>query len=791
MAIDKYNDIVIEVSPTIENIEIDVAKTIQDVQVNFQGYVTTWGNIIGNIQNQFDLWSYLSSVNVQALTNYLSTNDILLSSATVITDLSVGRDLYLGGSLYTGTTAIVLGTYNAIIGDGIVNVFELSHNLGTKNISVVVRDIATNLLSYPSIQAIDDEAVRLTFNFVPPINSYSVSIFAGVPSTRVGVVSPEAVERPIANTLYVSMSGRDSNSGRDPNNSLRTIKRACQIAHNERVLAKNNPEVKYSIQVFTGDYIEDNPIYVPPTVSIIGDNLRRCTVRPSNKQYDLFWVDNSSYIWGFTFRDHLEPAAAIAFPNLSSPVLSAKALSGLLVPFAFSTITYNKEVTKTDIGTVLNGVATDLINGNNFQSVTNGVAYFDLLINFGFTASQKVQTVQALEQAKTLSQEYVTLYTNISTLSTSPLSSIAASFDTVIGFVSAGSTPVTFQNYLTSDDTLSAAAIIQFFSEDIKNGVITYIDTLYPDIYRWRKPFITTSPYIQGSSSITTGVNGISAGCGMRVDGTLAEGFLRSMVLDSYTQFNQGGKGIHILNNGYAQLVSIFTICCTEGIVCETGGSCSVTNSNCSFGLSGLVAKGKSVVPILTGTLVQDPFGSNTIVITNTDGTIINPNSDYYSPAAPIDTRKIAYTPYNGLIFTIGDNPELLVIDTPAPTLSAGTANTFVINTTENIFKNYTPGDLIKFYIRSTVSASSHTFEYIGTGVRLDRAVPALGGVTRKELEVCFDNEGIVFFTSTNEKGDFNVGQDFAILQETGTIEGDTFKRSILTLVTPLTLALE
>jgi hypothetical protein len=362
----------------------------------------------------------------------------------------------------------------------------------------------------------------------------------------------------------------------------------------------------------------------------------------------------------------------------------------------------------------------------------------------------------------------------------------------VIGIISGGPLNYTSQTFLTASNALSAATVIQNYTEQIKTGVITYLDTLYPDIYKWRKPFITTSPYIQGSSSITTGTNGISAGAGMRVDGTLAEGFLRSMVLDSYTQFNQGGKGIHILNNGYAQLVSIFTICCTEGIICESGGTCSVTNSNCSFGLSGVVATGKSLVPILTGTLVKDPFGGNTFVVTDVEGTIINPNSDYYSPSAAIDTRKIAYTPYNGLVFTVGNDPELFVIDkSPSPTLSAGTNDTFVINVIQNTFKNFNPGSYVQFYLRSIVSASSHTFEYIGTGIFLDKAVPALGGVTIKELEACYDNGGIVFYTSTNEGGDFNVGEDFIILQETGTIEGDTFKRSILTLVTPLTLALE
>jgi hypothetical protein len=98
---------------------------------------------------------------------------------------------------------------------------------------------------------------------------------------------------------------------------------------------------------------------------------------------------------------------------------------------------------------------------------------------------------------------------------------------------------------------------------------------------------ITTSPYIQNCSSITT------SGTGMRVDGRYVSG-LRSMVCDSYTQTNAGGIGIHMLNRGYTQLVSVFTICCDIAILCEDGGFCSITNSNSSFGNYGLVSRGVS-----------------------------------------------------------------------------------------------------------------------------------------------------------------------------------------------------
>jgi len=119
---------------------------------------------------------------------------------------------------------------------------------------------------------------------------------------------------------------------------------------------------------------------------------------------------------------------------------------------------------------------------------------------------------------------------------------------------------------------------------------------------------IVTSPYIQNSSSITT------TGTGMRVDGRYVSG-LRSMVCDSYTQTNEGGIGIHMLYRGYTQLVSVFTICCHIAIKCETGGFCSITNSNASFGTYALYADGVSEA-LYYGKLRDDTLGQE-FVFTN------------------------------------------------------------------------------------------------------------------------------------------------------------------------------
>ncbi len=103
-----------------------------------------------------------------------------------------------------------------------------------------------------------------------------------------------------------------------------------------------------------------------------------------------------------------------------------------------------------------------------------------------------------------------------------------------------------------------------------------------------RITYINQSPYIQNCT------NFIPNTIGLKVDGQYAIGPTKSMVLDSYTQYNQGGIGVSITNEGYAQLVSLFTICNDVAVFCGTGGACDLTNSNSSFGNYGLVSDGVS-----------------------------------------------------------------------------------------------------------------------------------------------------------------------------------------------------
>jgi hypothetical protein len=64
------------------------------------------------------------------------------------------------------------------------------------------------------------------------------------------------------------------------------------------------------------------------------------------------------------------------------------------------------------------------------------------------------------------------------------------------------------------------------------------------------------------------------------------------MVASAFTIVSFGGTGYKIINDGYVQLVSVFVIFCEDGILAESGGYASVTNSATNFGIYALRAIG-------------------------------------------------------------------------------------------------------------------------------------------------------------------------------------------------------
>ena len=152
--------------------------------------------------------------------------------------------------------------------------------------------------------------------------------------------------------------------------------------------------------------------------------------------------------------------------------------------------------------------------------------------------------------------------------------------------------------------------------------------------------YINQSPYIQNCT------NFISESIGLKVNGEHALGPLKSMVLDSYTQFNPNGVGASMTNEGYAQLVSLFTICPNIAVYCGTGGACDLTNSNASFGNFGLVAEGVSPLKYTGVSTVVSPENADQFTL----------NLGILNPTLGIVTAK--YDNVSGLLTAYTDAPH-------------------------------------------------------------------------------------------------------------------------------------
>ena len=559
------------------------------------------------------------------------------------------------------------------------------------------------------------------------------------------------------NVLYVAKDGLDTNNGTSIDNAFLTIKGAVGIATTGTV-----------IKVLAGNYTEANPIEVPAFVTITGDDQRSVKVSPSTTNDDIFHVRKGSKLANMTFRDHVAPACAVGFPT-----------------------------------------------GNNI-------------------------------------------------------------------------------------------------AENVDGG-------------KWK------GPYIQNCLSDTT------TGVGIRVDGNQARS-LKAINVDAFTQYNEGGIGVAVTNGGFAQLVSLFTICCQEAVTVDAGGQADIANSNCSFGTYGLVSRGASPVrdqghvaiataasqkevavdlttPSLSvtaavydyvsgiatitvgsahslsvgmgvtlsglgftctyGTVSSYPSGDNGYVfnvesvpsttkfsvnvgvstlahyyssggtaklnvvrpydgqgvyfdtlyyevekinITNAGaGYTVTPNVIIAAPGGPTGTAATAYATLDGtslksITMINGGNQfasaPTVTIDAPlSGTTATATASVqpiyYTINSStpvvsgittvtfnENLNNALSIGATAHFSQLSRIIASSHTFEWVGSGNTIATATPKRGGVTIQANEVVTEDGGQVLYTSTDQAGNFRIGDNLQIDQSTGTISGRAFTKSLFSEMTPFILAL-
>ena len=358
-----------------------------------------------------------------------------------------------------------------------------------------------------------------------------------------------------------------------------------------------------------------------------------------------------------------------------------------------------------------------------------------------------------------------------------------------------------------------ASSITTAFStfEDILDGTIpagttttnngTLFDTsqirTYPDSYIYDAnnqrvavrgdfddyPIIEASPYTQNASVISflggggaliDGSKVKQPNCpfpGLELDGTASfpnQG--KSMVAAAFTIVSFGGTGYKVINDGYTQLVSVFVIFCADGVLCESGGYASITNSATNFGQFALRGKGYreecySFDQGIISNVSATPTGRTILTVT---GLGREPLEHY---VGKVDGYKNTNEDIEYFI-------DVVAGVTVGPPFSAqltfddgtgGGMNLTDISTNQAVSTSALQGATIKLHRPSIVNSSSHTWEFAGSGTNY-LALPENGGTKVEAYEQVSENYGRVYVSGTDELGDFKVGTFAKIENRTGAI---------------------
>ena len=308
---------------------------------------------------------------------------------------------------------------------------------------------------------------------------------------------------------------------------------------------------------------------------------------------------------------------------------------------------YNEDLCYRDTGLIVDAVSQDILLGGNKKSIEAGLAYWNQ--GYNYVAGQETTTTMAISYARDLALKVVAntpVASVTGTISTQvintffqyggdymPQQAIARNFDIITTIIAKGPAfaPPEYQGGGISiatgalaDDVRFApkvASVTSLGGSSYLLGLSTATVGFGTDatLYFGDTAVLPNQDYqVEELSLQYTGdantwairkLDPIGSMGGSLVDGGVISDRspIQSFVYDAFTQVTQGGRGIHITNNGYAQLVSVFTIFCSVGVQVDNGGIASIVNSNANFGDICLLAKGYGT-RAFSGTIYNPPY---------------------------------------------------------------------------------------------------------------------------------------------------------------------------------------
>ena len=472
-----------------------------------------------------------------------------------------------------------------------------------------------------------------------------------------------------------------------------------------------------------------------------------------------------------------------------------------------------------DINYILSGLIRDLCIGGNAGIVENAQAYFTGNVLSGVEADQIAETRYAYQRVKVHAIAAMRNWTDGSGNAITTTSGIPQFTDNTIladpgdpDCANVASTITTEMDLFDSileygeDDTSPTAVAPTSVTKTYGTlfdfaEIITYPDSYIYDFNNQRMalrgdyddyPIIEASPYTQnasvisflgGSGALIDGSKVKQPNCpfpGLELDGTASfpnQG--KSMVAAAFTIVSFGGTGYKIIEDGYVQLVSVFVIFCQDGVLSESGGYASITNSATNFGTFALRGSGfrreAYEFDVATVDVVsQTATGRTTLTISGLgreplehyvakfDGfTNQDPEREFFIDAV----SNVTVGPPFSATITLDEGtgqPLALIRDSDGAVITG-------LTNLQNALTPQGNNATIRLHRPSIVNSSSHTWEFAGSGTNY-LALPENGGTKIEAYEQVSENYGRVYCSGTDELGDFKVGTFARIENRTGNI---------------------
>ena len=598
-------------------------------------------------------------------------------------------------------------------------------------------------------------------------------------------------------TIYVSTQGNDNNSGQSVNDALRTIRAACLQAQAGAQSGTYTP-TDATYNETTGDLILEiggHSLAIGDRVGIADNSITFTCTQDSN-------ATNHSYP-----RTGTDPASGTYRTITSKTATSITVNVGVAAPA--------NRYPHTFVSATTNAVTT-YTNATDGISIVVDSGTYEELLPITIPAGVKlhgagIRTTNVKPQAG-LSADGVTPNNETTMFYVNNACTVTGfSFSGMTGFTPSGSEP----------ENLELATIKGVFFAFDPNGAIT-----------------TKSPYIKDCSCFSEG------GVGAFMDGQVHNTGNKSMVFHAFTNLNSNGVGFWVRYGAKSEIVSCFTYYCHVGYSTTTGGKIRALNGNNSYGTYGVVsdgydpnentvngnvegemieyaddgvhqayfANGETITggtSNATATIVYGVQSKLRYIIKNISGTF---QSNEIITGATSGSQATTQTLANGPVF--GQKGFIMSFDgfpeEPRPggsisfvTTQGGTgtdAFTYIIGSVAEW--NSTAGSAIitvnQEKLTSAVDGQGAQIRYLYSNSRLtghDFLSIGTGGITTTNYpgdplqdpsqgnEVTENYPGRVYYVSTDQDGNFRVGNYFKIDQATGraTLNADAFDLSGLT----------